>query len=280
MNKSTKYLILSVLILGGILLFTYGFSFARYVSSSIWNHYLQAKGFYFTSDTLSKDVINNIWDGNSIHFDIKNNLNDLVATEQDIKYQVTCNIIESDVASQCYVNGTNSNTYIGTLSSDYSCINETSDGVDVSNFDKTTCEIEGYRYIAVPTSKELYFDIIGDVNDAKVNITVESTSPYSKTISGDFILHKDQSQVGDIQLQYQDNLLIITNSYDLDKEITISWDSSKLRIMEETNSFTSYQTDSEGYINEITLTITKKNSLSYRFYEISEVNTNDFSLVE
>ena len=50
--------------------------------------------------------------------------------------------------------------------------------------------------------------------------------------------------------------------------------------MEETNSFTSYQTDSEGYINEITLTITKKNSLSYRFYEISEVNTNDFSLVE
>lgn len=284
MKKSTKYLILGVVVLGGILLFTYGFSFARYVSNSIWNHYLQAKGFYFESDTLNDTVVNNIWDGSSIYFDVKNNLNELVATEYDITYQVTCNIIESDVSSNCYINGTNSNTYTGTLSSDFSCINETDDGVIVTDLDQNTCQMQGYRYVAVPAIRELYFDITGDVTDVKANITVTSISPYSKTLSSDFILHKDQSSPGDVLMNYNrlnnHNRLVITNSYNEDKCVTISWDASKLRIDEDITTFNSYQTDSDGYINQITVTIDKKNSLSYIFYEVAEASVDDFSITE
>ena len=279
LKKNTKYLIIGTLFLGGILLFTYGFSFARYISNTVWNHYLQTKGFYFNSKTLGKDVVNNIWDGESIYFDLENSLNDLVATDYDITYQVTCNIIESDVSSQCYINGTNSNTYIGTLSSDYTCINDTGDGVIVSDFDRNTCQMQGYRYAAVQTVHDIYFDIVGNANDVLANITVTSLEPYTKTISSDFILHKDQSEEGNIKLQYNENKqLIITNSYNEDKRIKINWNSSKLRIIEDVSS--DFQVDTEGYINEMIITIDKKNSLSYQFYEINESSVNDFSLIE
>lgn len=279
LKKNTKYLIIGTLFLGGILLFTYGFSFARYISNTVWNHYLQTKGFYFNSKTLGKDVVNNIWDGESIYFDLKNSLNDLVATDYDITYQVTCNIIESDVSSQCHINGTNSNTYIGTLSSDYTCINDTGDGVIVSDFDRNTCQMKGYRYAAVKTVQDIYFDIVGNANDVLANITVTSLEPYTKTISSDFILHKDQSEEGNIKLQYNENKqLIITNSYNEDKRIKINWNSSKLRIIEDVSS--DFQVDTEGYINEMIITIDKKNSLSYQFYEINESSVNDFSLIE
>ncbi len=279
LKKNTKYLIIGTLFLGGILLFTYGFSFARYISNTVWNHYLQTKGFYFNSKTLGKDVVNNIWDGESIYFDLENSLNDLVATDYDITYQVTCNIIESDVSSQCYINGTNSNTYIGTLSSDYTCINDTGDGVIVSDFDRNTCQMQGYRYAAVKTVQDIYFDIVGNANDVLANITVTSLEPYTKTISSDFILHKDQSEEGNIKLQYNENKqLIITNSYNEDKRIKINWNSSKLRIIEDVSS--DFQVDTEGYINEMIITIDKKNSLSYQFYEINESSVNDFSLIE
>lgn len=279
LKKNTKYLIIGTLFLGGILLFTYGFSFARYISNTVWNHYLQTKDFYFNSKTLGKDVVNNIWDGESIYFDLENSLNDLVATDYDITYQVTCNIIESDVSSQCYINGTNSNTYIGTLSSDYTCINDTGDGVIVSDFDRNTCQMQGYRYAAVKTVQDIYFDIVGNANDVLANITVTSLEPYTKTISSDFILHKDQSEEGNIKLQYNENKqLIITNSYNEDKRIKINWNSSKLRIIEDVSS--DFQVDTEGYINEMIITIDKKNSLSYQFYEINESSVNDFSLIE
>ena len=72
--------------------------------------------------------------------------------------------------------------------------------------------------------------------------------------------------------------MIITNSYNEDKRIKINWNSSKLRIIEDVSS--DFQVDTEGYINEMIITIDKKNSLSYQFYEINESSVNDFSLIE
>ena len=139
--------------------------------------------------------------------------------------------------------------------------------------------MQGYRYAAVKTVQDIYFDIVGNANDVLANITVTSLEPYTKTISSDFILHKDQSEEGNIKLQYNENKqLIITNSYNEDKRIKINWNSSKLRIIEDVSS--DFQVDTEGYINEMIITIDKKNSLSYQFYEINESSVNDFSLIE
>ena len=47
MLKFRKYLIYLVIVLAFILVATNGFTFAKYVSNSVWNYYLNSKGFYY-----------------------------------------------------------------------------------------------------------------------------------------------------------------------------------------------------------------------------------------
>jgi hypothetical protein len=102
------------------------------------------------------------------------------------------------------------------------CSNTTNDGIDVSLFDETDCELGGYDWVDEVVINDLYFDVIlTDINyeleDVVVNITVTSTSPYSKTISGDFILHKPSMEEDNITMDYKNyldyDMLIISNSY-------------------------------------------------------------------
>ena len=93
MRKKKKYLFLTLLVVIGLPLLFYSFTFSKYISDSIWDYYLQSRGFYFTSDYLGEDIVQNIdnlWDGGSVHFNVKNNLNEKVVTSYDIEYQVTC----------------------------------------------------------------------------------------------------------------------------------------------------------------------------------------------
>ena len=69
---------------------SYGVTYARYASNSIWNYYLESKGFYFTSETLKNKRVNNEWDGSRVYFDVRNSVNSYIATEYDIKYKITC----------------------------------------------------------------------------------------------------------------------------------------------------------------------------------------------
>ena len=79
-----RKLIICILILGFILMISYGVTYARYASNSIWNYYLESKGFYFTSETLENKRINNEWDGSKVYFDVRNSINSYNATEYDI----------------------------------------------------------------------------------------------------------------------------------------------------------------------------------------------------
>lgn len=280
-----KKIIIFGIILITIILITSGFTFARYVSKSIWNYYLESQGFYLSSDKLSEDTSQNVdtlWDGESIHFSLTNTLNNEYGTDYDIDYTVNC---VTNNGSECYINGTDSSTYNGVLSTYSVCVNNKDDGVDTSSFDKTNCEINGYEWDNIPTVKDLYFDIADkDLSEVTATITVTSTSPYTKTLTGDFILTKDKNIVGNITMDYQnyssyDNL-VISNSYDNDKCVKITWNADNLRI--DSNDFLSYQTDSNGYINEIDIKINKKNNINYKFYKVNDntYSTKDFNLTE
>ena len=63
-----RKLIICILILGFILMISYGVTYARYASNSIWNYYLESKGFYFTSKELENKRIKNNWDGSKVYF--------------------------------------------------------------------------------------------------------------------------------------------------------------------------------------------------------------------
>lgn len=272
------------------------FTYAKYVYSSIWNYYLNSKGFYFSSDYLGSNTIenvNNLWNGSSVYFNVKNNLNNNVVTDYDIGYNVVCTI-KGDAAthSECHLNGNSSNTQSGVLTNIQSCVNIKEDQTDVSGLNKTDCELGGYEWESQIATNELYFDVaVTDdsyqLSDVVVNIVVTSTSPYVKALSGDFTLHKITNNENKINLNFKNysnyNRLVISNSYLESKCIRVSWDSNKMLIDSNSGQFSSYETDTNNYINAIKLNINSKESLNYIFYSRNfgvTYTVDDFSLEE
>lgn len=296
MKKRNKYLFLGLITTAcGILCFL-GFSFARYVSTSVWDYYLKSKGFYFSSDYLGSKTLKNVdnfWDGESVNFNIKNNLNQTVVTNNDINYNVTCEIEgEAKTYASCNLNGTNSNELNGVLAKIETCINETEDGKDVSSLNKTACELGGYEWKNQVAIKDFYFDVDltdeeYELTDVVVNVVATSISPYRKTLSGKFILHKNDLITNIVTMSYKNysnyDILTVSNTHSTSKCIKITWDSAKLKIDTLNNSFSSYSTDSDGYINEIKLNIESKRNKNYRFYRDSFktlYDINEFTLEE
>ena len=143
-----KYIIFGTVLFLTIGLLTIGLTYGKYAADSVWNYYLGSKGFYFSSDYLgmeSVENVNQLWDGKSTTFSLTNSENDLVATNFDISYTVICEVInENSEDYSCTLNGTDSDTFSGTLSGYEMCINEKNDGIDVSSYTQSDCEINGY----------------------------------------------------------------------------------------------------------------------------------------
>lgn len=296
MKKFKKYFHLGLLIIMGSLLGFFSFTYAKYISKSVWDYYLKTVGFYFYSDNLGFTAVKNIdnlWDGESVYFNIKNNLNQTVITNYDIGYTAVCTVTgEAASYSTCHMNGSGTDTYTGILSSIKICINSTTDGIDVSGYDEETCELGGYDWTSRISTQDLYFDVVltnqsYEISDVVVNVEVTSTSPYNKTLIGEFTLHKRNVEEHAVTLNYDNysnyDRLIIFNSHSSNKCVKITWDASKLIIDADSSEFISYATDLNGYINEITLNINAKNNLSYIFYKRdfdAVYNVTEFTIEE
>ena len=294
MKKKINILLILFIILASICGIYTVSTFAKYTSNSAWNYYLKSQGFYFESDDLSaegKESVNTLWDGNSVTFNVRNNLNQTLITDYDINYTASCEVLgDAKDNLKCILNGVDS-SITGTLSKFQTCINATNNGVDVSNLSKTDCELSGYSWQKQIAKKELYFDIIKtnenyEISDVDVKVIVSSTSPYKKTLTGNFKLHKGEIEVGEISAVYNNytdyNRLIITNSYTNDKCVKVSWDSTKQLIDIDSLDVSSYLTDNEGFIKEIKFNINGKNSISYIFYNkgMNNSDINNFVIEE
>lgn len=280
------YLLIGILLVG-----TIGVTSAKYISKIVKNYYFKSRGFYFTSDKLGDPSINNIdtnWDGSSIRFNVSNNLNQELITNYDITYQAVCTVDDGnkDYVS-CNMNGTNSNSYTGTLSNYEYCVNNTEDDINVDSFDKVNCELNGYDWTSQISTSDLYFDIVKkDLNysldDITVTVTVTSIAPYEKVLTGNFVLSKGSSIDDQLSLDCVDydgyNDLIITNSYAKDKCVSVYWDSDNIRIFDD--DFDVYNNDPNGYINSITINIEAKSSKNYKFYSNNTISANNFALTE
>lgn len=291
MEKKRKYLIIFIGLSFVGLVLSYGISFAKYVSNSIWNYYLDAKAFYLDSPELTvdgKQNVNKLWDGNSVHFSIKNNRNKLLVTEYDISYEVTCTLKNASDGARCVLNGTDSNKYEGTLSSYESCINETNDNVDVSAFTKTECENKSYTWSLKAADKDMYFDVVGvsKGEDVTAEIRVVSTSPYKKTLTGEFLLKRADSFSDGVKTKYNRysdyDELVISNASAEKKCLTIEWDSPNLRIDYDSDTINSFKKADTGQINSIDIAVADKDSVSYRFYKTDskQYSEADFAIIE
>ena len=292
-KKITKYLVISVVGLVGLLIITRGITFAKYASNSVLNYYLNSKGFYFDSDDLSSSTKKNTdtsWNGNSVNFTLSNSANETLSTEYDIKYKVTCTLEEENTSKVCYLNGTNSNTVEATLSTTAGCSNYTDDGVDTSAYEETLCKEKNYTWESKPTIANLYFDVVdtkgNDVDTATVLITATSTSPYEKTLSAKYILNKDKNELGTLALTYESKTnyenIIVTNSYNEDKCLKLTWNPENL-VIDLDDETIKKNKDENNYINEIIFNLEKKNSRNFIYYKTDNTKTyseEDFTLVE
>ena len=286
-----KKKILIVLILVAIFGFSHLKSFAKYGSNYVWNYYLESRGFYLESDSLGLDKknTNTLWDGSSVHFGVKNYSNNDLITDYDIRYTVTCEVLNDDPYT-CKLNGTEFSTLNLVLSSNSRCINETGDEVDVSAYSKSDCEIGGYSWRNLAVNQDVYFDVFannnGEVNNARIKITVSSTSPYRKSITGIFNLFKNIESTGEIIKQIYDNdlydELVITNSYDIRKCIEVSFDTST-RVVEKDNSMINLTVDEDGYIESFKILLDGKSDKVFKFYNkdfSSNYSIDNFTVIE
>jgi hypothetical protein len=113
------------------------------VSNSAWNYYLGTKGFYFSSEQLGTTKITNVnnnWNFDSTYFTLKNSENEFLISDYDIEYTVKCTI-QNDASnySKCVLNGSNSDTFTGIISSSSTCRNNI-DETDVSTYREEECE--------------------------------------------------------------------------------------------------------------------------------------------
>lgn len=293
MKKRTKYLLLLVIILSLISMITSGYSYAKYVSNQAWNYYLGTKGFYFSSEQLGTEKITNInnnWDFEKTEFTIKNSENDFLVSDFDIEYTVKCTI-QNEVSnySKCTINDTDSATFKGTISSSSICKNNI-DELDVSTYSKEDCESSGYEWNIQKNYKDLYFNVIktgeGNLDYVSVLIEVTSTSPYSKTLLGEFNLSSGGIQESGLKIDYKEfnnySRVIISNSYEENKCVKLNWNSENLRLDETSGQISSYQYDNNN-ISGISFNINKKDSISYVFYKTDFTKSydyKDFNLIE
>lgn len=222
-NKRTP--ILTALLLLMVCVATFGgFTVARYALSQTGKSGLaSAEEFYFTSDLLkeegaSYDVYN--W-GDGIPIQLKNYEDSLRYNTEEISYTVTCE-------PACTV------TYNGNTT-----INENK----ISGGNANSIEIK-----VKPT----------DLTKTQITVTVETSSPYKKTLKATF------TATGKLQPKYQitDSSgeptaeLILTGGAEK-STITLSWDNTKI-MPDRTNKYLSF-----GSTNS-TCTITTEASASYR----------------
>ena len=237
------------------------FTFARYVYSVAYEHYLSAKDFYFTSDKLSLshteyEVTNN-WSGAETYQVIVNmssKRNDLAMTESDIDYSITYTCSDNIT---CTLDKLTS-TIVGTKNNG---VNEDAFTVNINPANGTA---------------------LRDGEMAWVDITATSTSPYSQTISGKLIFEVGTS---DISYEIIDEAnfpyltLNIINSTSVNTNVTLSYDPTVV-LLDMTSRFylnaqTTFNTqalNNNSYINNITSPVPALSTTSVKFFKTNSAN--------
>jgi hypothetical protein len=294
MKKHKKKLVLILGLIIAIIGLNVTFTYSKYIANNVYNYFLNSKEFYFTSDTLDSDTLKNVnttWDGNDVMFTLKNAIGSSQITEYDIKYKATCKV-EGDLKDKvlCAFTTNNSDTLEGTLSSYEKCINNTNDEVDVTDYNKTKCELGNYVWSNQVASQDIAFKLTTEeeieIDDVTVVVEVESTEPYRKKISGSFYLHKGEVVTKEIKKYYDsyDNfdMLTISNLFEEPKCQKLSFDSELFRLDGNIDEYESYTLDDKGYINSITLKLPASQDIALKFYKTTfdEIYSVDYFTLE
>jgi hypothetical protein len=252
-NKKVIFLVSILLII-----FFISKSLSKYLIEIQDTHSHESTAFYFESDIADVDEGKkyniNDWDGKikTIDFTVKNYINNLLKTNEEITYKMSANIVDD---SGNIVNDDSIELLI--VDNNNKTINENS----ICTLSKSD-ELQEEKY----TLKIVPQNNLG--NDAKLNIKllISSQTPYTKDLIANFTLAVDN------KVPYEANLLNSTNGEYVTlnlkindpQDITITYDNSKLILDKSQNIVNNTQENTTN-----SFTITKENLKEGNNYQIN-----------
>ena len=135
--------------------------------------------------------------------------------------------------------------------------------------------MNNYKWSEQATTMDYYFEIL-PVNDklptdVKVEIIANTKKPYKTKISKQFSYHLTNVTNDGIDTKFSNDLvfdkLLITNTFNENKCISIEWDNNNYRIKNNNNILKSFEKN--GYINKVNININAKN---YKILEFQKKN--------
>ncbi len=282
MTKKNKILIIVITLIIAVTI-TGVATFSRYIKDSLYNYYLESHGFYLSSEELGNNKVNTnmLWDGNQVYFGVNNFINKSSITDYDIDYTVSCSVVDNPDLI-CSLNGENKSVLTLKLNHDEHCIDEVNEH-NVASYDKDNCISNDYTWKNHQVTDQIYFEVTdrndNPITDANIMITVRSTAPYQKELTGTFKLHKvavsNQAITYEVRNQDLYHELVLTNHSDENKCVLVSFDSTT-RILLDDDTLTNQITDNNGYVNSFKVTINSLNNKKISLYSKTTLN-NDFT---
>ena len=231
------------------------YSSARFVYRKVYEHYVSSSDFSFKSDKLnekhSEFQATNNWSGTETYrvtVDMTSKKNDKALTYSDVTYTITKTCSTNIVCSLSKTTGTIPGSW------------------------NNGSNLDSFTVIVDPAPNHTF--VSGE--EAWVDITAESTSPYRKIISG-----KIKIVVGSSKLTYEivDSVdspyltLNITNASIAAIPVTLAYDPTDI-LLDMTNDFAinsssevTQQIQGNAYINSITSSVPANYNISIKFYK-------------
>ncbi len=251
-KKYYSFLLLFALIIPCIVS---NYTFAKYVFEDVNDKYLMSKEFYFTSNILkSNNYEVSDWDGISTYtvpIELSNFVDALRWTDEDISYNTSISCSTSSG-----------------VSGNVNCSISANGVILYEQLTGTTNKIN----ITITNPDNIVFHSGDYIN---INVSVTSTSPYRKTLSGSIKLN-----VMPVEFEYHitDSVneeyftLYVSNPTLNSINTSVSWDYTKVSINNLRNTVTNGQystTDVSGTenVSSFSSTLASKSSYSIRFFK-------------
>ena len=232
--KKSKVLIIVFLLSIIILTTIISVTFSKYAIERKDTHILESDAFYFNSSLTQQEYQLNEWNGKdaqNIEFNVKNYLDNMQITEQDIKYDIKAQITNED-AQLINLKLKDENGSVVTTKEESDTENTTFTVSGLTLKADTTAEqiltINNYSISISPKNSELEE---GKIINVKLQIC--STEPYTKEITSNIKLtvHTVSNYVGNIiESDNGEYIKLNIKVNNPEKDLNIKYDNTKLEL--------------------------------------------------
>lgn len=195
-NNRSLFPVVIVLLAAMILSGTY--TLAKYISTNVSDTSVTPQSFYFESDLLSLEGATYTVNGDTVAFELRNYADSLRFSETDITYEIT---LEKGGEKQDLT------------------------GINGATVDATAIKATGT--ITAGANQETTVKI-NNLGVGTYTVTAKATSPYSKTLTANFVLQEEDLDVKSTYIDGGNVVYLTLTTTDYEGTVTVSWTDTNL----------------------------------------------------